>query len=580
MRRDDFDRLQALRARLDAEALGEIERVLPPLQPEDAAAVADDDAVDLDRDAILEAARQRLEPDIGDAMPRYPVEALGPLAGVCRAIADGKQVEAAIVGNGLLATSALLASIHWDVETIDGDRRPLSLFALTVAVSGAGKDVSDRIVGAALHRWQRQANETYRQAMRDHEAALGGRRKGEPAPEPPTAPHRLCSDMTVEGLRRAYNEGVAAQAVFSTEGAAVLAGHGFADENRSKTAAALCSLWDRGDLSVLRAGGGRFERSGLRLSAHLAIQPVAVTQALHDPLLAQIGLWPRFLLAWPPSPRPRRHHVWRAEDDAVVRRWWARCEELLALPEPDGERLVLRLSDEARQVLADFFETCERRAARGGDLWDVRPFALRASEQATRAAGVLAAIRGHAVVGADDAQNGVALAAYSLQCWQVALGRRQRDKAADHAMTLLRWLLDRPGARASNTEIIRQGPRALRNAEARDASVARLVEVGVVRVRDGIVAVVGDSPSPPAAKAAKAAKSLDCQGFAHGEEVAKDGESPAHRADPSPAVRRFSPAVRRTGNLAAQGFSPDSPLSPGVDAANHEPLVDDDTEVF
>ncbi|TSE20755.1 DNA primase TraC [Tepidimonas alkaliphilus] len=544
----------------------------------EAAEAAADDGEALDRETILEAARQRLEPDIGDIMPIFPVEALGPLAGVCRAIAGGRQVEAAIVGSGLLSVAALLASAHWDVETIDGDRRPLSLFALTAAASGTGKDAADRITSAAVYRWQRQANEAYQQALRDHEAALGSRKKGEPPPEPPTAPHRLCSDMTVEGLRRAFAEGVACQGVFSTEAAAVLAGHGFSAEHRAKTAAALCGLWDRGHLSVLRAGQGRFERSGLRLSAHLAVQPAAVAEALHDPLLAQIGLWPRFLLAWPPMPKPRRHLIWRPEDDPHVRRWWMRCEDLLALPEPDGERIVLRLSDEARQVLADFFEACERRAARGGDLWDVRPFALRAAEQATRVAGVLTAIRGHAVVSMEDAHNGVALASYSLGCWQAALGRRQRDKAADHALALLRWLLDRPGARATSTEIIRQGPRALRSAEVRDAAVARLVETGVVQVRGGAVAVVGDSLSPLAAKTAKAAKSLDSQGFARGEDAAKDGESPAHHADPSPAVRHSSPAVRHAASPAPQGFSPDSPPSPVMDVANPAPLGDDRLE--
>lgn len=528
---------------------------------------AEHDGGALDRDAILETAQRRLEPDVGERMPAYPVHALGPLADACESIARGQQVHPAIVGNGLLATAALLTSGLFDVEGLEGGRRAMSLFTLTVAVSGAGKDASDRLVTGAIHRWQQRANDAYREALRDHERAMAGRKRGDEPPEPPTAPHRLCADMTVEGLRRAFAEGVPAQGVFSTEAAAILAGHGFSAEHRAKTAASLCGLWDRGHLSVLRAGGGRFERYGLRLSAHLAIQPVAVTEALHDPLLAQVGLWPRFLLAWPPSPAPRRFQPWHPERDPAVCRWWARCEELLALPLPDGDdgRLVLRLSDEARRVLAQFFEGAERRAVKGGDLWDVRPLALRAAEQATRIAGVLAAIRGHAVVGADDAACGVELAAYSLDCWRVALDRRRKDKGGEAALTLLRWLVQRPGAAASASDILRLGPSKLRSASARDEAIERLREVGLVQVRDGVVHATDGCQDATPAKVANSAKTLDAQGFAPCEELAKGCECGGRDGDEAGAIRKSSQAVRNPETLENQGFSQDSQDSQGQD---------------
>ncbi|EQD33613.1 hypothetical protein B2A_13060, partial [mine drainage metagenome] len=53
-------------------------------------------------------------------------------------------------------------------------------------------------------------------------------------------------------------------------------------ENRTKTAATLCGLWDRGHLSVVRAGAGRTERYGVRLSAHLLLQPAALGDVLAD----------------------------------------------------------------------------------------------------------------------------------------------------------------------------------------------------------------------------------------------------------------------------------------------------------
>ncbi|MFH7191432.1 DUF3987 domain-containing protein, partial [Klebsiella pneumoniae] len=88
----------------------------------------------------------------------------------------------------------------------------------------------------------------YNEAMAAYEREKASRKKGEDPPEQPIAPHRICNDLTVEGLRRAFGVGVASQGVFSTEGAAVLAGHGFSDEHRAKSAAVLCGLWDRGYL--------------------------------------------------------------------------------------------------------------------------------------------------------------------------------------------------------------------------------------------------------------------------------------------------------------------------------------------
>ena len=527
-----------------------------------------------DADELLERAQRALEPDIADGAPPYPVHAMGQLAPVCQAIAEGLQVQPAIVGQSLLATAALLVSGLFDVRGLDGSARPTSLFALTLARSGTGKDTSDKIATHAVRRWQRAANQVFQEALRDFEAAASSRKKGDPPPQPPIAPHRLCADPTVEGLRRAFADGVPAQGLFSTEGGIVLGGYGFSSDHRVKTAATLCALWDSGTLSILRAGGGRTELYDLRLSAHIAVQPVAAQEALNDPLLAHIGLWPRFVLALPPSPEPRRYRPWQPERHPAVVAWWETCDELLALPLPaDGEqRRVIEHSPEAQRVLAELFEAMEARAARGGDLWEVRTFALRAAEQAARIAGVLTAVRGRAVVGSEDAAHAAELARYSVTCWQVLLARKA-SKTSARALELYRWLLGRPGLRATMTDILKGGPRQLRSAEARDQAIEALQQAGLAR-RDGAVIVLANAtPHVTPAKVAKAAKSLDTQGLQAGDAVAKNGESPAPPSAGEPPIRQFSPAVRHGVSLDSQRLSPDSPLSPGVDACSDSPAV-------
>ena len=48
----------------------------------------------------------------------------------------------------------------------------------------------------------------------------------------------------------------------------------------------------------------------------------------------------------------------------------------------------------------------------------VKPFALRASEQACRVAGVLSAFEGRDEVSAEAMRGALALVAYSLKTWQ------------------------------------------------------------------------------------------------------------------------------------------------------------------
>jgi len=518
----DADRLDALRARV--EATPEYQAIRRALRE---AAQSAEDATVVERtpqtlEPLNEAGESYLSPlPVPEALARarrllsseddeqarpdtdYPTDALGPLAEVCRSISTNAQVQAGLVGQSLLASAALLASQSWNIHHIDGSAKPLSLYALSVALSGSGKDVADAVGTAAVREWQRRANAEYQRELATFEAARVSRKKGEPPPEPPIAPHRLCSDMTIEGLRRSFAEGVACQGVFSTEGAAVLAGHGFSAEHRAKTAAALCGLWDRGMLSVLRAGGGRLERYGLRLSAHLLIQPAALAEALHDPLLANIGLWPRFMLSWPPANPPRRFAPWDAASDPHVTAFWRACTERLgeACPTDCTDLPALSLSPKAARALGLFFEDMERAAQ--GDLASVRPFALRATEHAARIAGVLTAWRGWAVVQEDDAERGVELARYSLLQWQQSLDGGKADPAATDALSLYRWLTRQPGFTARRRDALRGGPSRLRSRDALEPAIRRLIDAGLVVVEGGSLIAVGIaesvSPTPPLA---------------------------------------------------------------------------------
>lgn len=442
------------------------------------------------RDALVRA-EQLLRPDLQAAGDPYPVEALGPLASAAQALADGAQVAPAMAGQSLLAAAALLVQGTANVRSLDGDTKPLSLFALTVAASGDGKDSADRVALRSVHEHQREAARDYAAMKAEHERAEAARKSKESPAEPlPPAPYRTAADVTVEGLRRSFVEGVSSQGAFSTEAGAVLAGHAMAPEQRTKTAATLCRLLDRGHLSVVRGGAPRVELYGMRLSAHLLVQPAALGDVLTDEGLANIGFWPRFLLAWPPALAPRMFRPWRPDDSAPIRAYWERCDALLGrqVP-PDCDALpAIELDADAQRGMAAFFEGMERDGRRG-DLRDVRPFALRATELACRVAGVLAAFSGGDTIDNEAARHGCALVAHSIENWQQALAGKA-DPVPGWALTLYRWLAERPEG-VPMRDIPRIGPAPVRPAARRDAAVERLRTLRLLDDAEGGVVALG-----------------------------------------------------------------------------------------
>jgi hypothetical protein len=444
-----------------------------------------------DRDEAVKRARALLSPSLREReAPAYPLEALGPLADACEAIATGGQVQPAMAGQSLLGAASLLTQGLFNVETL-AQRRPLSLYLLTLGDSGDGKSTAQWAALKQVQEWQREAGKGFRAALEDYikERAKGGGRGSSRSVEPPEAPlspYRLVADATVEGLRRDLDTGPCAQGVFSDEAAAILSGYGMSADHRSKTAGVFSKLWDDGHLSVSRATGPRVERYGRRLAMHWLIQPMAASESIGDPLLAALGFWPRFLVAWPAPAEPRKARPFKPAASPCVSQYWGRCADLLdeRLPDDAGDCPVIGLDADAHTLLGRAFEGFEV-AARKGRLQGVRPWALRASEQACRVAGVLAAFAGAATVSASTMRNALVLVAYSLETWQAVVDEGVADQSAAQALRLYEWLTERPGWRERLATIVKDGPNPTRTAAKRDTALELLSEYGLVRLADG-----------------------------------------------------------------------------------------------
>lgn len=439
-----------------------------------------------DRTEAIKRARVSLAPSLkGREAPAYPLAALGPLAPACEAIASAGQVRPAMVGQCLLGAASLLTQGLFNVETLAGVR-PLSLYLLTLGDSGDGKSTAQGAALAPVNDWQRREAKRYGEGLKDFDKAKATRKRGDEAPEAPACPFRLVGDATVEGLRRDLDSGVCSQGVFTDEAAAILSGYGMSADHRSKTAGVFSKLWDAGHLSVSRVTGGRVERYGRRVALHWLIQPMAASESMGDPLLSALGFWPRFLVAWPEPQAPRLARAFRPELLPAVGAYWDRCNGLLAEPLPDdaGDCPTLQLSASARELLGRAFERFERDARRGG-LQMVKPFALRASEQACRVAGVLTAFEGSPAVSVEAMRGALALVAYSLKTWHVIIDEGAADQGGAFALRLYEWLTARPDWSESLAAIVNGGPACVRTKDKRDAALSALESAGLVSVFEG-----------------------------------------------------------------------------------------------
>ncbi|QXP90020.1 DUF3987 domain-containing protein [Methylococcus capsulatus] len=411
------------------------------------------------------------------APPDYPINALGPLAAACRAIADEGQLDAAMAGQCLLSVAALVAQQCADVLTLEGIK-PLSLFVLTVGESGDGKSTAEGAALAPIREFQREGARLYAEELRSFEAEMSLRKKGQERPTRPREPYIIAGDSTVEGIRRGFVEGRPSQGVFTSEAAVMLSGYGMNVENRGKSAGAFNALWDRGELSVARGTAGRIQLYDRRLSLHWLIQPEAATEALNDPLLSNIGFWPRFLVAWPSPARPRIAKPFKPAENPAVLDFWSRCRSLLSqhlLTEDCSGLPVIKSSPEAHALASRFFERMEQASkTTNGVLASIRPFGIRATEQLFRVAGILACFGGKNEIDATTMAGAIEIVGYSLEIWRGIFGERFEHESRGDADVLFAWLIRQPGRQASERTMLRIGPKSIRSRSRRDTALATL----------------------------------------------------------------------------------------------------------
>ena len=476
----------------------------------------------------------------------YPVHRLPPLLrDAALAIAEHVQAPLALASQCVLGAVTHLAQTRVNAPHLhDPNGMPCSLNMLTLALSADRKDSCHALAGKPITEKEKEARDHYRRAcaeiMAEADHFKGKAREAFLAENPLSADPRTQygGDATWEPIVGDFVRGKAAASWDTTEGGQLLGGASLKADTRTAAIGGMCLAFDTGYFERTRARGNA-EGSGAaynrRLSIHLLAQPVAVAEALADPLLRGQGFLPRFLFASPQSiAGSRLLTVERLDvksyDDPRLQCYWARCREIIASPEyidPETSEVtppVLALDGEATQVWMAFYNDTEIQQGPLGLFAELRPFAGRAGEIARRVAAVLACFEGIELIDAECMSSACDLVRYSLDEWLRYTDTVIANPLLYQAAALMDWLRELKRADDWRTfhrnRLGKSGPAVVRSAKVRDKLLAVLVKHRHLLSADGKHFQVN-----PLAESAESAESLQPQGAALAEAVRNFAET-------------------------------------------------------
>lgn len=449
---------------------------------------------------------------------QYSLDALGAVLGAAaKAIESTIQAPPALIGQSLLAAASLAVQHIADVE-IDGRVEPLSLWCMSIAVSGERKSAVDALALKAHREHERNALDNYRHDQQNHaielqahEAASRHALKGADPdaiesklhtigtlPDAPLKPLLLMGSPTLEGLHKQFIAGLPSLGLFHDDAGEFLGGHSMSAEHKTKTVSGLSRLWDAGEFDRVRASDGAEKHFGKRLAMHLMMQPIIAESILSDDVLTGQGFLARCLLTWPASTIGTRQYMGRnlTQDEAMCR-YWQRMRDLLTikptLREGSRNELELRtltLSPDAAERWRAVYGAVELDMIEGGAHSGIKAWASKAPSQVLRIAGVLSLVEqpDTGVIQAEAVDRAALLVNHALAEAARIVGTHSVPVAVRHAEALLEWCHSQRITMLHSAAALRLGPNCIRSRQAFDAAVGELEKSGwVIPVEGGAV---------------------------------------------------------------------------------------------
>lgn len=409
----------------------------------------------------------------------------------------------AICGQSVLAAASLVVQPYANIS-IDGREHPLSLFFLTVAVSGDRKSGVDTVVLKSVREYEKMLAITSRREAQEfrlkkalwdeQQKAFLGKCKNdqgfdekkfqgllddlEEEPQPPLEPFLIIQEPTFPGLLKLYSTGRPSLGLFADEGGAMVGGHGMREDNLLSKICGLSSLWDGRPLSRIRKGDPNLLLYGRRLALHLMIQEAVFEMLLKNEQLVGQGLLARCLIAFPQTTAgDRPYNEVDISLDPTIQEFHRKISTILDRPLPlknsnGGNELSFRplhLDKRAKEKWISFHNEIDSYLKPEGKYRPILRTANKAAEQVLRIAGVLTLFENleATIVTLDAIQRASVLVKFYLN----EILRMQelgfRDEGLERADALLQWMKKKATEEGSDRtfslrDILRNGPTSIR----------------------------------------------------------------------------------------------------------------------
>ncbi|WP_292951600.1 MULTISPECIES: YfjI family protein [unclassified Neptuniibacter] len=200
-------------------------------------------------------------------------------------------------------------------------------------------------------------------------------------------------DFTIDALLQSLNENFPVASIITSEGAKVL------DDTNMKSMPFLNKLWDGADIHVTRMSRPSYLLQDARLSTSLMIQPDVLKKIIDKRFveLRNSGYFARAIFTYPNSSIGNRpvfavNHKTKKLDRLTWRLISMLLELFKALSDPNFERHVLKLDQEAAHIWLQFANDVEQKMSPGGYYQSATDHASKLPENVLRLAAVFHAI--------------------------------------------------------------------------------------------------------------------------------------------------------------------------------------------
>ncbi|MGA7325069.1 MAG: DUF3987 domain-containing protein [Rhodomicrobium sp.] len=465
----------------------------------------------------------------------YPVDAL-PVP-VREAVEEAQSIimaPVALVSGCVLSAMATAIQGLVDVERMNGLIGPVSLFLLTLAMSGDRKSTADKLFTAAIRQYEREQEEILSPVLAAFRADLqaweqegngireaikraardGSSKKGRSIvelqndlrvheakkPREPRVPQLIRGDDTSENLAWALARKWPSAAIISSEAGIVFGGHAMGPDAIMRNLALQNTLWDGGEHKVGRRTSESFTVRGARLVIGLQVQEEALRNFCekNGSLARGMGYFARFLFAWPASMQGQREITGEpSQTQPAIAAFNRRMASLLEMPVSFDDTgalspALLRLTPDGKAAWIELHNGIERLLKPDGDLRDIRDVASKAADNIARLAAIFHVYE-HGVtgeIGADSVRAAGQIVVWHLNEARRFLGEFSMPKELAAAARLESWLIAYCKKSSTNIvprrEVQHSGPYGLRDGKTLDMAVKELQELGRVReVKNG-----------------------------------------------------------------------------------------------